>query len=55
MVGKKEASNPKYSNTDLEISLFLKSQKIPSDNAETVVVISPVSFIAIKSPGNIIL
>ena len=34
--------------------MFLKSQNIPSDNAAMLVVISPVSCIAIKSPGSMI-
>ena len=36
-------------------ALFLKSQKSPSDKPETVVTISPVRRIAMKSPGNMIL
>src|SRR5688500_4028804 len=45
--------NWKWLITSSESPSFEKSQSIPSDNAEALVVTSPVNFIAIKSPGNI--
>ncbi len=47
--------NPKAFKTSSETWFWGKSQKIPSERPEAVVVISPVSFIARKSPGSIIL
>src|ERR1700744_3860331 len=55
MAGKKFSSKPKYPMISFDILLVLKSKNIPSDNADTEVVISPVSFMAIKSPGSITL
>ena len=55
MVGIKELSKPKYCITSLEMLCVLKSQKIPSDIAELVVVVSPVNFMLMKSPGKRIL